>query len=87
MSKLYATMIPGGRAGEQMRTYTIDLTELDLNDEDTVEDLMDGEYGPYLAPNLNKDRKTVIAAIKGCLLYTSDAADDAMNVLVWVVGG
>ena len=65
MSKLYAAIIPGGRAGEQMRSYTIDLTDLDLNDEETVEGLYWGEQGPYLEPNHNKDRKLVLQVIRG----------------------
>ena len=70
--KAYIITIAGGRAGNGMNNYTIDLTDLNLNDEDTVEELFEGEYTEYnsLEPNHDADRKRIIEVLKG--IYVND---------------
>ncbi len=68
MNKAYVVIIRGGRAGDSMDNTIINLTNLNLNDEDTIENILNGEYcDKYinLTPNLDDDVSSIVKVLKG----------------------
>ena len=62
MKTLYVTIIPGGRAGYEMKKRTISLEGINLKDEDALEELIDEEM---IGPNMEDDMDDVFQTLRG----------------------